>query len=311
MSSTNAARRKPSPAKRKPSSKVLRRLHDLKKREVDFIPNSEFDASQTDPNQEVLGLLPTTSEFGPATGVLGRFGERDVLSPEDEAALFREMNRLKYVAYSLREKLTEKNVTAAKLNQVSRLLDHAEQIRDYLIESNLRLVLSLAKKFVSSHAPFDDLVSEGAFTLMKAVEKFDYDRGFRFSTYAYRSIARDAYRQVTSSAKAEARTMRHAEEWAFEQEEDLSASPIKEQIWSNLRTRMESMLEKLDRRERFIVRSRYALGAHRKPRSFRDLGDRLGVSKERARQLERRAVEKLQAMAADVDLDELFGAALA
>jgi RNA polymerase primary sigma factor len=73
---------------------------------------------------------------------------------------------------------------------------------------------------------------------------------------------------------------------------------------------MTSLLDQLDRRERFIVRSRYALGAHHKVRTFQFLADKLGVSKERVRQLESRAVEKLQAFAAESKEDDLFAAAM-
>ena len=75
----------------------------------------------------------------------------------------------------------------------------------------MRLVMSIVKKFVTPQHSFDDMLSDGICTLMQAVEKFDYDRGFRFSTYAYRSIARNAYRSVTTARKEEARFTRDAE----------------------------------------------------------------------------------------------------
>ena len=74
---------------------------------------------------------------------------------------------------------------------------------------------------------------------------------------------------------------------------------ISEQTWHRLRAQMAGMLDKLDRREQFIIRSRFALGAHRKVRTFQSLADRLGISKERVRQLEQRAVEKLRTMATE------------
>ena len=83
-----------------------------------------------------------------------------------------------------------------------------------------------------------------------------------------------------------------------------------EGVWSNLRDLMSSMLGDLDRREQFIIRSRYALGAHRKVRTFQSLADKLGVSKERVRQLEQRAMCKLRAMAAEYEMDELFTASM-
>ena len=154
------------------------------------------------------------------------------------------------------------------------------------------------------------MLSDGILTLMQAVEKFDYDRGFRFSTYAYRSIARNAYRTVTSARAEEARFTRDAEDCAFEQEADQSTSTMTDNVWSNLRDLTASMLNELDRRERFIIRSRYALGAHRKVRTFQYLADKLGVSKERVRQLEQRAVGKLKAMASELEMDDIFGAAM-
>ena len=65
----------------------------------------------------------------------------------------------------------------------------------------MRLVMSIVKKFVTPQQAFDELLSDGILTLMQAIEKFDFDRGFRFSTYAYRSIARNAYRCVTTPGR--------------------------------------------------------------------------------------------------------------
>ncbi|MFC1758753.1 sigma factor-like helix-turn-helix DNA-binding protein, partial [Planctomycetota bacterium] len=117
-------------------------------------------------------------------------------------------------------------------------------------------------------------------------------------------------RSLNTARSEEARVTRNTEEWAFEQEEDRRSSSMSDRVWSNLRELTASLVDRLDRRERFIVRSRYALGSHRKVRTFQDLANKLGVSKERARQLENRAMKKLHAMASEFDKDELFGAAM-
>jgi RNA polymerase primary sigma factor len=115
---------------------------------------------------------------------------------------------------------------------------------------------------------------------------------------------------VTTAQKEKARLTRYADEWAFEQDDDCSSSSMSDQVWGNLRELTASMLNQLDERERFIIRSRYALGAHRKVRTFQCLADKLGVSKERVRQLEQRAVGKLREMAAEYRTDDLFAAAM-
>ena len=89
--------------------------------------------------------------------------------------------------------------------------------------------------------------------------------------------------------------------------EEEKGSAISEKRWHELRSRLSVMLGDLDRREKFIIRARFSLGSHRKVHTLQALADRLGVSKERVRQLERRAMDKLRAMAGTTDLAELEG----
>ncbi len=293
---------------------TLYRARQLLRTEIDFIPNPEFRCEglyDTGFVDATLAELEASSN-GPADlpSHLRRMCDSELLSQEQETALFREMNYLKFRANALRSRINLENVDSRSIEAIDRLLLRSQTIRDRIIQANTRLVMSIVKKFVTPQQSFDDMLSDGIYTLMQAVEKFDYDRGFRFSTYAYRSIARNAYRAVTTARAEQARFTRDADEWAFEQEDDQSASSMTEGVWSNLRDLMSSMLGELDRRERFIIRSRYALGAHRKVRTFQSLADKLGVSKERVRQLEQRAMSKLRAMAAEYEMDELFTASM-
>ncbi|MEO8495210.1 MAG: sigma-70 family RNA polymerase sigma factor, partial [Planctomycetota bacterium] len=296
------------------TSEIRKRALELLRTEIDFIPNPDFrceEFSDTDFVDAMLAELESSAS-APADlpAHLRRMCDSDLLSQEQETALFREMNYLKFRANALRSRLDPEMVDVRAIETIEKLLRRAQTIRDRIIQANMRLVMSIVKKFVTPQQSFDDLLSDGIFTLVQTVEKFDYDRGFRFSTYAYRSIARNAFRTVTTARKEQARFTRDADEWAFEQEDDQSASTMTDKVWSNLRELMSSMLGQLDRRERFIIRSRYALGAHRKVRTFQCLADKLGVSKERVRQLEQRALSKLQAMATEFEMDELFGAAM-
>lgn len=289
------------------------RVRQLLQAEIDFIPNPEFRAGVEDDEiveTALRGCKETAKAPANLPAHLRRMCEADLLTLEQEVALFREMNFLKFRANSLRSRLDPDQVDLQAVASIESLLEKAATIRDHIVKANMRLVMSIVKKFVTPQHSFDDLLSDGIFTLMQAVEKFDYDRGFRFSTYAYRSIARNAYRSVTTAQKEEARLTRDADEWAFEQEDDRSSSSMSDQIWTNLRELTTSMVNQLDRRERFIIRSRYALGPHRNVRTFQCLADKLGVSKERVRQLEQRAVGKLREMAGEYEMDELFAAAM-
>lgn len=313
MASTTLVRNRPT---HRPltDSTLRRRALGLLRTEIDFVPNPEFlteeaiDADFVDATLAQLGESTNAPADLPAH--LRLMCQSDLLTHEQEAALFREMNYLKFRANALRSRIDPDDIDARMIATIEILLSRAQTIRDSIIQANMRLVMSIVKKFVTPQQSFDDLLSDGVFTLMQAVEKFDFDRGFRFSTYAYRSIARNAYRCVTLAHKEETRFTRDAEDWAFEQEDDRSLSTMNDKVWSNLRDLTAAMLNKLDRRERFIIRGRYALGAHRKARTFQDLANRLEVSKERVRQLEQRAVAKLRKMAAEFEMDELFGAAM-
>jgi len=291
---------------------IRERAERLCRAEIDFIPNRGFAAEGLQARDIVLAVLPTGSNVAPRDlpPHLRRMCETNLLSHEHEATLFREMNLLKFQANAMRSRLNPAAATEEELAAIESRITQAQAIRDHIIGANMRLVMSIVKKFITPQHSFDEMLSDGIVTLMQAVEKFDYDQGFRFSTYAYRSIARTAYRKVTSARAEQARFTRDAEGWACEQESSQSSSSMTDQVWSKLRELMALMLQKLDRREQFIIRSRYALGAHRSTQSFQYLADKLGVSKERARQLERRAVGKLQSMAGEFDMDALFGASM-
>ncbi len=288
---------------------------ELMRSRIDFIPNADFSSTDDEPNEAVDEILTAATNRSSQAPVdlpahLRRLCEPDLLTHEQEMGLFREMNFLKFQASVLRSQLDPDQPNPERLAAIQLRLSRAEAIRDHIIKANMRLVISVVKKFVTPQQSFDDMLSDGTFTLMQAVDKFDFDRGFRFSTYAYRSIARTAFRAVKTARAEDARMARDAGEWGFELEDDRRASSMSDQIWSNLRELTAAMLQQLDRREQFIIRSRYALGAHRKVRTFQFLADKLGISKERARQLEKRAVDKLRNLAGEFDMDDLFGAAM-
>ena len=192
-----------------------------------------------------------------------------------------------------------------RIDLIEKLVALAEWHRDRILEANLRLVFSIVKNFVNANNTFDDLLSDGIFGLIRAVEKFNYEYGFRFSTFATRVVRRNAYRMVVVNHQDRQKVSTGLQDLQLEISDEGRSSAISEKRWLELRSHLAVMLDDLDRREKFIVRARFSLGSHRKRHTLQSLANRLGISKERVRQLERRAVDKLRAMAGETQLGEL------
>ncbi|MDX1964340.1 MAG: sigma factor, partial [Pirellulales bacterium] len=110
--------------------------------------------------------------------------ETPLLTREQEAYLFRRFNYLKYRAAKLRADLDPATAKSGVMDEIERLYDLAVAVKNQIVRSNLRLVVSIAKRHVGPSDNFFELVSDGNISLIRAVEKFDYSRGFKFSTYA-------------------------------------------------------------------------------------------------------------------------------
>jgi RNA polymerase primary sigma factor len=312
MTSATAKPEKPKMTAKTSDASLVQRANRLLRTEVEFIPNSSFQTANSADDDSMLRFASVeersvveakTPNDLPAH--LARLCETPLLTAEEERDLFRAMNYLKYRVNVLRTQIDAESPDSQTIELAERFLKAATEIRDRIVQANMRLVMSIVKKFVSPQFPFDELLSDGIETLMQAVEKFDFDRGFRFSTYAYRSIARNAYRQTTARQKEFARFAASAGDMAEEVQDEDSVT-INENSWQDLRSMLAKMLLQLDRRERYILAGRYTLGSDTKVKTFQSMADKLGVSKERVRQLEQRAVNKLRKMAAEMGMAELL-----
>lgn len=222
--------------------------------------------------------------------------ERALLTPEQERAMFQRMNYLRYRAARLLGSDAAK-VCQWDLERAEGLLRAANWHRDNIVQANLRLVISIVKKFANNHCSFDDLLSDGIIALMRAVEKFDYDRGFRFSTYATQVVRRNCYRMVMERQEERLKVTNSVYEPGLDVADDVRVPTMSEGRWSTMRQHLGALLDQLDRREKFIIRARFSLGGHRRVQTLQSLADALGVSKERVRQLEKRAMDKLRLLA--------------
>jgi RNA polymerase primary sigma factor len=233
---------------------------------------------------------------------LAHLYDEPLLSREHERHLFLKMNYLKYRAHELRAALDPAHSDAAQLDEIERLQEDALAIKNRIIRANLRLVVSIAKKHVGLANNFFELVSEGNTTLIRAVERFDAGRGFKFSTYATWSIIKNFRRSLAAEKR------RHAQ-FVSGQEHVLAIAPdnrkndqVEKSDDRDLHEVVERMLLRLDERERRILIRRYGIGGM-DVQTLEQIGRELGVTKERVRQLASRAHDKLRKLISEERLE--------
>jgi RNA polymerase sigma factor (sigma-70 family) len=126
---------------------------------------------------------PQTSETEDLVRLyLDDVGRHDLLTKDDEVRLAQAIEGGRDAECDLRK--APKGTTTSKRRELRRAVIHGEQAQQTFVQSNLRLVVSIAKKYQASGLPLLDLIQEGNLGLMHAVEKFDWRKGFKFSTYA-------------------------------------------------------------------------------------------------------------------------------
>jgi RNA polymerase primary sigma factor len=296
---------------------------ELEAREVEIVvPDAELEERTEQPQARVEAPVPTDA----LSLFMHRAGRHQLLTAAEEVAL---------------AKRIERGDKAAK---------------ERMINSNLRLVISIAKRYQRQDMPLLDLVQEGVIGLNRAVEKFDWRRGYKFSTYATWWIRQACQRAISNqsatiripthvnerriklsraSNRLEARLGRKPtrEELAEEAELDLvhvdealdavqanvslnrpvgseddgelgdlfddesANDPESEAVESISRLEVRRAIESLPERERRIIELRFGVGGE--PQALEAIGKELGITRERVRQLEAQALDKLQAELAE------------
>lgn len=227
-----------------------------------------------------------------------------LLSAAGEQFLFRKLNFLKYQAEHLRQRLLE-SPSPDDEQEFRYLLEDIGNVRNHIAECNLRLVISLSRKFASGAADFDELMSEGNEILLKAIASFDYSRGFRFSTYAVHSIQRHYFRYVQRGKKRNEKEFKTdvglLNELPEDEADELIQTWVREEQKVTLLIRR--MAEFLDEREQLVVSRRFGLD-ETEPQTLRSLASEMQLSKERVRQLQLSAIKKLSAAFEEFDSPE-------
>ncbi len=221
----------------------------------------------------------------------------DLLTKPQEQHLFRRYNYRKFRVEQLRKNLDPGKPCEPLLDEIEQLYEDAMSDKNHLIRANLRLVVSVAKQYVTPHVSLFDLISDGNVSLIKAVEKFDYGLNNKFSTYATWAIKKNFARTFSTHLRQQDRFRTCQDELLGLQAGHRADPLLCESLQSEYKSVVSGILGRLDEREQSVIKQRFGLATIREPRTLKEIGDNLGVSKERIRQIEARAMKKLRAAA--------------
>ena len=238
------------------------------------------------------GLGTETSVSSALVGNMAPFSH--LLTREEERDLFLRMNYARYRLRSEAEQAREKKVPISKARQILEWDRVESKARKQLVQSNMPLVLSMAKKMRIHGVDFGDVICEGNMALLRAVDGFDCSRGFKFSTYACRAI-------LKSFARLAGKNNRYRSRFPTEFDPALEKSD-----WLDTRRQeaaqycTEELVKILQRNSAYlsdvelaVVKGRFAFGSDGKRKTLVQMGEKLGLTKERVRQIQKKAVRRL------------------
>jgi RNA polymerase primary sigma factor len=292
---------------------VYRVINEMRARRIaelplDFIPNPTFARAGVE--KAILAEMPVNETANKKTRLpaglppyLASLYEVPLLTREQEGHLFRKFNYLKYKASKLREAVDPARAKSSLMDQIESLYDQAVALKNQIVRANLRLVVSIAKRHVGQGDNFFELVSDGNMSLIRAVEKFDFARGNKFSTYASWAIMKNFARTIPDEHRHRDRFRTSHSEMFYSTEERRSDQYEQESAQSQREVQIGKILERLDEREQKIIISRFGLDHGHEPLTLKEVGAEMGVTKERIRQIEARALSKLRVAAAEEKID--------
>ena len=284
----------------------------------DFLTDMDYDVDQIEALYENLGNNHVEIVDDYAAEQEGDLANESVEPEEIENSLVAEgVNIDDPVKVYLKEIGRVPLLTAEEeVELATRMKNGDVEAKKRLSEANLRLVVSIAKRYVGRGMQFLDLIQEGNLGLIKAVEKFDYTKGFKFSTYATwwirqaitRAIAEEIAEKLNMPADKVREILRSAQEpvsleTPIGEEEDSHLgdfipdddAPAPADAASNalLKEQLDEVLSTLTERENKVLRLRFGLEDGRS-RTLEEVGKEFDVTRERIRQIEAKALRKLR-----------------
>ncbi|MCA9048100.1 MAG: sigma-70 family RNA polymerase sigma factor [Planctomycetaceae bacterium] len=284
------------------------RIRRLQETPIDFMYSPEFEEPKAE--QTICGPAPDYDDLKTPVRVpsnlpayLAELYKVPLLNREQEQHYFRLMNYLRFRAGNLRDSLNVRRSSMKTVKQIESLLDEANDIKNLLTRSNLRLVVSIAKRHLKPGVNFFELVSDGNMSLIRAIEKFDYSRGNKFSTYASWAIMKNYARSLPAEHTRLDRFRTGCDEVFYDSSDNRASAFEEEMVNSAQRKAISEILSELDGRERKVISHRFGLTKGSEPETLEEVGLRLGVTKERVRQIEVRTLEKLRRIARRKQVD--------
>ena len=292
-----------------------RLLDHLLTNEMDYIDSEAFyeDEAERKIYAEAPDIQkPDTTWYHPVMDDLSasrssrtvKSSQQVILTGAEEKVLFHQFNYARHRVSEIQKVISassSKHATPEQADEMLRWYRLADRIREQIAETNLALVLAMAKRTRMSEVDFADLVSEGNMALLRAVDKFDAGRGYKFSTYACRAILKafsrqgmklSKYRQrfpTDFDPKLEKSNYLETKRQDFERD---AADEVKRIV-------MENRADLTDV-ERTVIEHRFNLRADgeqpetEKPMTLEQVGQIIGVTKERVRQIQNKAMEKIR-----------------
>ena len=305
-------------------------LQHLLEREQDFIDNAAFYEAGAEQTIYEAGddiQKPDTSWYHPVMDDLNltrdreKGGQQVLLTAAQERVLFLQFNYARHRIRDLQRAVwasPDRRPTDEQAAEMLKWNRIAENLREQIANTNLALVLAMAKRTRMSEVDFADLVSEGNMALLRAVDKFDCGRGFKFSTYACRAILKAFSRQGMKLSK-------HRQRFPTDFDPKLERSnfletrrdELEKDAADEVRRIVTENRADLTDIERTIIEHRFgleSLNTTERPMTLEQIGQIIGVTKERVRQIQNKALDKIRAELEEsylgtIDAEEEGGAA--
>lgn len=252
---------------------------------------------------EVLPELPMVAWYAPTRDDPNSAvaGTPQLMKTAEEQLMFRRFNYAKRKLKLMKKKILADGLTNDLARQMIDWHGRMEHLREYLVRTNLALVLAMAKRTRLGDVDFSEIVSEGNMALLRAVEKFNVDRGFKFSTYACRAILKGFSRTAQKHT-------RHRSRFPVEFEPEMEKSDwneqkhdsVEEDLVGELKTIVERNLAELTDVEQTVIRRRFNWQQEQPtPLTLDEVGQIIGVTKERVRQIQNKALLKIRRLMED------------